>query len=225
MTSIPRELTVEHQEERIRALDQVLDAAEELLANRTLDELHLTDVEAGAGVSGAAFYARFPNKEALVSEMVARYQRERLTVFNDELSAPAWDAMGLDERVNRLAEYFVTTYRRHLGMFRTLFFSLRSKGQGFSETLARDIGVLTDRCHALLGDGLERDGLPRDERAVHLAFYTLATMSRDGVLLGFDGFGMEGGMTDEELIAHVGRTVRLLLTPSPAAPTDATDDR
>src|SRR6201989_146987 len=50
--------------------DQLISAAERLLAERVFLAVRLEDIGAAAGVSGPAIYRHFPNKEALLVELL-----------------------------------------------------------------------------------------------------------------------------------------------------------
>src|ERR1700750_3227447 len=50
--------------------DQLISAAERLVAERGFLAVRLEDIGAAAGVSGPAIYRRFPNKESLLVELL-----------------------------------------------------------------------------------------------------------------------------------------------------------
>src|ERR1700750_3158137 len=50
--------------------DQLISAAERLLAERGFLAVRLEDIGAAAGVSGPAIYRHFPNKESLLVELL-----------------------------------------------------------------------------------------------------------------------------------------------------------
>lgn len=52
--------------------ERILDAARQLLDERRFDALSVADVIAAAGVSRASFYFYFPNKQAVLAELVRR---------------------------------------------------------------------------------------------------------------------------------------------------------
>ncbi|MES9540686.1 MULTISPECIES: TetR/AcrR family transcriptional regulator [unclassified Actinomadura] len=55
-----------------RTREQILSATRELLRERRFDSLSVADVLTAAGVSRASFYFYFPNKQAVLAELVRR---------------------------------------------------------------------------------------------------------------------------------------------------------
>ena len=54
--------------------DQLLAAAERLIAERGFLGVRLEDIGAAVGISGPAIYRHFPNKEALLVELLVGHQ-------------------------------------------------------------------------------------------------------------------------------------------------------
>jgi len=73
------------QQARSRAsMNQMLDAAAQLLETKTFDELTIAEVVQQAGASVGAFYGRFKDKDALLQALDERFFSEfeqALTIF------------------------------------------------------------------------------------------------------------------------------------------------
>jgi len=107
-------------------LDRILEAAEDLLSRRLWETITLKDILEASGVSVGAFYARFPNREALLPCLYARYDH-RLTVNAARVLDPArWQGYGLRPRVEILFRYVVGRYRAHRGIMRALALRART---------------------------------------------------------------------------------------------------
>lgn len=75
---------------------QLLGAAERLFAERGFLSVRLEDIGAAAGVSGPAIYRHFPNKEALLVELLVGISTRLLTGARAVVAAAASAAAALD---------------------------------------------------------------------------------------------------------------------------------
>jgi AcrR family transcriptional regulator len=196
-------------QERSRAtMERLLNAAEELLADRPFDDVSIAEITRRAEASVGAFYARFENKEALLSAIIERYRTDYLDRAARDLSSPDWERLSLDELVHALVRYFVTSYRQYRGMFRTIFFGVRSRPEGFGEELTRSIEAVMELCIELMRIRLADDGLPTSRAKLDFTLYAVLTLCRDAVALGFDN---PEGLTDEEVTTQVSTMALLFL--------------
>ncbi len=58
-----------------RTLDALLDAAQQLLADRPFHDINVNEIIARAGSSAGSFYARFPDKQALLHALHDRFNQ------------------------------------------------------------------------------------------------------------------------------------------------------
>jgi AcrR family transcriptional regulator len=111
-------------------LHRLLDAAEALLNERVLDEITVSDIVSRAGSSVGSFYARFPCKEALVTELLRRYhedaEREIAALPGDD----PWKGLDLEGRARVLVERVVHVCRRRRGLLRLRLQRRITPGQG-----------------------------------------------------------------------------------------------
>ncbi|MFM9033758.1 MAG: TetR/AcrR family transcriptional regulator [Mycobacterium sp.] len=80
---------------------QLLAAAEHLIAERGFLAVRLEDIGAAAGVSGPAIYRHFPNKEALLVELLVGVS----TRLHDGGQAVVGDAAGAADALRGLVEF------------------------------------------------------------------------------------------------------------------------
>src|SRR4051812_27414418 len=69
-------------------LDRILDAAEQVLAEKAFGEATLAEIMERAGVTVGAFYRRYPDKNALLRHLDERFFAE-MALRGDELFDPA----------------------------------------------------------------------------------------------------------------------------------------
>ena len=75
---------------------QLLAAAEQLIAQRGFPAVRLEDIGAAAGVSGPAIYRHFPNKEALLVELLVGISTRLLAGAQAVVEESADPAAALD---------------------------------------------------------------------------------------------------------------------------------
>jgi len=122
-----------HQDRSRRTLEQILDAAERLMATRPFREISVAEIAQVAGASISSLYARFTDKEALLGaiyERHARHQRELV----DQLFAPArWEGRSVSQIVRQTFPLMVQGYRARQGLIRT-FLEYASHDVRFRDT-------------------------------------------------------------------------------------------
>lgn len=97
-------------------LTNLLDAAEELLEERRLEEITIADIVERAESSIGSFYARFPSKESLVVALMERYHVdaiEQVAHANVE-----WKGLSLRPLARRFVGAVVTSCRQKRGLLR-----------------------------------------------------------------------------------------------------------
>jgi AcrR family transcriptional regulator len=106
-------------------LDRIVQAAEELLAERGFDRATVDDIVARAGSSKGSFYSRFADKEALLAylggECLARAKATWAEQFDPERVAGAPLAEVIDEFVGRMLD----EYRESAPVLRALILGAR----------------------------------------------------------------------------------------------------
>lgn len=104
ITKTPRELQKAHRR------TQLLAAGARLIAERGYLGMRLDDLGAAVGISGPAVYRHFPNKEALLVELLVGISRRlleggRAVVENTETSAEASEASEASEALTGLVDF------------------------------------------------------------------------------------------------------------------------
>ena len=97
----------------------LLEAALQRLSEQTVETLSLRDLAKMAGVSNAAAYRHFPNKDALLAE-VAMDGFNRM-VDQWERNLPSLEKVGAEARFQRLGESYVEFALRSPALYRLMF--------------------------------------------------------------------------------------------------------
>ena len=79
---------------------RMLDAAEEILGEKSFDDATISEIAARAGLTIGAFYARFRDKDSLLSELELRMDADFVTLVDEYLSPEKWDGLTLEETMN-----------------------------------------------------------------------------------------------------------------------------
>lgn len=92
-------------------LDRFLAAIEDLLADRTFDELTVADIAERADRTVGSFYGRFADKDAALRALHARYLEDDLPFLEEYLHPSSWVGEPLDVVLHDTIETFVLAYR------------------------------------------------------------------------------------------------------------------
>ena len=96
-----------------QSLQRLLDAAQGIIEERGHQELSIAEVVRRAGSSVGGFYARFRNKDELLSALETAFLH-RLALLLDEMAAPErWSGASDAEIIRALVTLVVDTHRRH----------------------------------------------------------------------------------------------------------------
>lgn len=88
-----------------QTLNKVLDACDELLAERMFEQISMQDIAREAGVSVGNLYNRFADRDGLIEHVIERHQKEFRDYMEAVLGGRARD-LPLVERVAAIADAF-----------------------------------------------------------------------------------------------------------------------
>lgn len=114
------------QERSRRTFSNLLDATRELLATNNFDDIPVSDITGRAGVSTGSFYARFPDKIALLLALQERSLTEIRERLARQLDPGKWADKSLSTTVAEMIRSLVEIPDRHVPIFKAAMFgSLR----------------------------------------------------------------------------------------------------
>src|SRR5262245_60009024 len=90
---------------------RLLDAAEALLQRKSFDRVSVAEIAGRAGVTIGAFYARFPDKEALLEALEAQVTESVLRRLERVTDRAALEGLTLEEGLRRYFDALVTAYQ------------------------------------------------------------------------------------------------------------------
>jgi AcrR family transcriptional regulator len=185
-------------------LDRILDAAEEVLEEKSFGEATLAEIMERAGVTVGAFYRRFPDKDALLHLLDNRLFAELHEIAQSLLGDARWNGATAPQIVHGLADTAVHLYRERRGLLRSLF--LRARTDRVIMQTAREVNAhYIDRLRALLLARADQIRHPEPERAVELGFMIFVGALRETVLFG-EVWPNPQGVIDDSLAHELARS-------------------
>lgn len=198
-------------------LDRLLDAAEALVADKGFEDSTVAEVARRAGSSVGAFYARFPDKEALLHGLFERFLEQAVATADDALAPQRWDGAPIARLLPAVARFLVAIFRERRGLI--CAFVMRSRiDPAFRARQAR----LGEHLRARLGDLLlaraGEIGHPNPQCAIGFGLAMILAAVESAVLFGeLEGRALARPLSDDELAAELARAwlAYLDVTPQP----------
>src|ERR1043165_3432980 len=98
------------------ALDRILDAAEQVLAEKAFGEATLAEIMERAGVTVGAFYRRYPDKNALLRHLDERFFNEIRDRGELLLDPARWTGAPAKASIEEFASQAIEIYTARRGM-------------------------------------------------------------------------------------------------------------
>jgi AcrR family transcriptional regulator len=100
------------------SLSRILDAAQEVIAERGFAGATVAEIVKRAKSSIGVFYDRFDDKEALLDCLHSRFCEESYATADDALDPKRWRDAGVDEILSKLVGFLVQIVRENRGILR-----------------------------------------------------------------------------------------------------------
>lgn len=188
-----------------KTFERVLDAAEEVIAERGVAALTVSEVVRRAGSSVGAFYARFPDKDALLSTLHERSCAEALATAELALDPTRWESEDLASAVSEVVRFTAALCRERRGIL-LAFITMVASDATYAERRARLEARLGDLLHSFL---LSRDGEvshPNLRVAANTAIRMILGTLEYGAIIHRTS-AEDSGPTDEQIASELSRAV------------------
>jgi AcrR family transcriptional regulator len=196
-------------------LDRILDAAEALVAEKGFADTPVSEVVARAGSSVGAFYARFPDKDALLYALYERYLEGATATADDALDPARWDGVGIGELLASVVAFLVAIFRERDGLLRA--FVLRNHADAeFRARQERLSHHVSQKLTALLLARRGEIGHPDPRRAAAFGLTMTFATIENAVLFG-ELRGADLTLSDDDLAAELTRAYLAYLGVAPAS--------
>jgi AcrR family transcriptional regulator len=181
-------------------MERLLDAAEELISERGASAVTVSEVARRAGSSVGAFYARFPDKDALFSTLHERSCSEALATADLALDPSRWRSLALSAGVSEVVRFTAAMCVQRMQLVMT-FIAMAASDRTYSARRAALEAELARRMETLLAARRSEVGHPNLSVAaamtVRMAFGSLEY----GALIhrGLDALHLPGHIATAEL--------------------------
>ncbi len=167
-----------------KTLERILAAVEKLLESRSFEEITIADVVRKARSSIGAFYARFPNKEALLPVLYDRCTEELGAKLFSRLQKRPRKVNGLAETLAWGMDIMVDEFREHRFLFRAIGLYSRLHPEAISdEHLTNQVGARQPFVDFLLSH-VDEIKHPDPEYAVRFGFFVTGATCREKIVFG-----------------------------------------
>jgi AcrR family transcriptional regulator len=191
-----------------QTLERMLDAAEAMIAERGVAGTTVAGVARRAGSSVGAFYARFPDKEALVRCVFGRFIEQAEATVDDALSPDRWAGIALTNVVESAVTFMIGIFhgrRKLIGAF-----SRHAAVDSSMVTIGERLGTrIAARALALLDRRAESVDHPDPAQAVAVAVWLV--LSALEALAAVPAGDRERLISDEVLATEISRMVTMYL--------------
>ena len=195
-------------QDRSRAtLEKILDATEDLLRDRVLDDISIAEIMERADMAVGTFYRRFKTKEALLPYLYARYDHELGTQESDWLAPENWTGLNLEERAVRVAELAVRTYRERRGLWRAVLVRSVAHPESVSDDQRRRRRRLVRRLADLLAECADEIQHPDPALAAEMGIVVVMAVCKDKILTESRGQAYSRRLSDRRLALELARVL------------------
>jgi len=107
-----------HQDRGQQTAERIVVAAEQLMAKRPFREIAVAEIVREAQTSQSSFYARFPDKSALLGYIYERHARAQTEFIEGLLNPEHWREVPLAQVIRQTFPLIVAGYKARQGLIR-----------------------------------------------------------------------------------------------------------
>ena len=119
--SLPARARTPQQARSRETLERILDTTEKMLDENSFENAPVSAIVKRAGSSVGSFYARFPDKDALIEALLERDHQSAMAELGEYALRPEWQRKGLRARVRGFVSMAITLAHRRRGLTRLRF--------------------------------------------------------------------------------------------------------
>ncbi len=179
-----RWLRVPMQQRSQKSLQRILDAAEEILEEKSFAEMSIGEIVVRASSSVGVFYSRFGDKLALLHLLDDRFTAEAEKTIERQLDIAAWKNHSLSDVSAEMIGLLVRIHCRKRGVLRSIVLHVRENPDSHFQKNGRRLSRLIGQTADFLANWKEDMDLPRPEQGIRLALVMVMATIRETVLFG-----------------------------------------
>ena len=185
-------------------LDRILVATEALLRQRPFSQISIAEIVGDARTSAGSFYARFPDKDALLPALYQRYETTMAEHTEGLTSGADWPPDSLKSTTELIVRYFVSFFRGRLELLRALALHVREAPEVGPQSSTRRAAQHRVFVDAILAHRSEI-AHPDPARAAELGLYLVVCACRDRILFGHSTHAVAVNLSENELVTETAR--------------------
>lgn len=144
---------------------RILDATEALLTQRRFEDISVGEIVRRSRSSVGAFYARFPDKDALLGCLYERFRQEQAALTDAMFDPTRWQGKPLEAVLSYAIPFLVQLHRERQGLLRA-FAARACSDERFRQVWKQARDHAARRLKELVADRREEVGHPDPELAV-----------------------------------------------------------
>ena len=204
LNNIPSPIQQPQQTRSRETMNQILDAAGQILEIKNFEELTIAEVVHKAGTSVGAFYGRFKDKEALLRTLDERFFQEFEKAVIALLTPKNWAGKSIISIVEDVTKLIVQTYSKDKGVLRSLNLKSRLTDDfSFKKREQSAWNELFPQFQIALLSHQEVITHPNPRLAIRLGFQQMFYSAREILL--WEPLRESVSLTSEELISELTR--------------------
>ena len=163
-------------------LSRILETAQSLVGETSIDDLRVVEIARKARCSVGSFYARFPDKEALVLALHRELVEELERCTNKCLAPEHTRGQSLEALLEQYGQCVSETLRRYRGLLRAVEAEIEAGGDARYVERERLLEAKSaSGLHKLLADRFPAAASSRLKRLAGLGIASIGSLARHGV--------------------------------------------
>ena len=193
---------------------RLLDAAEGLLEDRSMNKVAMQEIALAAGMSVGGLYARFPSKDALLMALHDRYEADRTRILNAAIGEAREHGDTAEERLLIFTRALVSLFRKRRGILRTFLLRHWADMEALPAEARDRLGSIYAGAYELLKSEFQ-DGDEGGATAVRFAVSVIMSTAREVIVLKPPTGPGAVRLSDDALARALARTALCALESAP----------
>lgn len=194
-----------------QTLERIVRAAEDLIDDRSFEEVSVAEIVDRSGSSTGSFYTRFEDKRALLTFLDDRFAARARQMWESALDPERWQGAPLAAVLRHFVEVMVTVSRQKGGFLRSLFCQARCHRKGSVLRRGAEMSAWVVELLTRLLAGHPEVTHPDPKRALALGLLFVGATVRE--LVTFENLGLFPlDLEDHEIVEELSRAFASYLT-------------
>lgn len=192
------------QERSQKSLERILDAAEEVIGELGFERATVAEIVRRAQSSVGVFYARFRDKDALLSCLHDRFCERAMATTDAVLHPDRWNGCSIEKILESTVPFLVTSFKENAGLFRA-FLIRSSQDEEFAAGALRLHDHMSERLRTLMLARRAEIGHPEPAKAVDFGMRILLDELDHRTFFREDERPISGVLSEKELVTELVR--------------------